>query len=160
MIRVAGDIYDSKANGPGMRYVLFTQGCTIRCEGCHNRHTWDKDKGIELSIDKVIENIKVSPFIDGVTISGGDPLDQAEQVANLCLRIKEECPGLNIMIYTGRTLEVIEKMDSIFIKSILKTADFLVDGRFDKTKTKGAKLYTGSRNQRIFNLKTREQIEF
>ena len=79
-IKCAGEIYDSLVNGPEMRYVLFTQGCIHHCEGCQNKHTWSIDNGINISINKIIKHIKKSPFIKGITISGGEPFLQAESI--------------------------------------------------------------------------------
>lgn len=159
-IQGAGELFDSKANGPGIRYVLFTQGCTMQCPGCHNTHTWDKNEGTSMSIDSIMEKIKLSPFIDGVTISGGDPMEQPEAVLELCTRIKEECPSLNIMAYTGRTLEQLKAMNNEHINKILEIIDYLADGKFEISNQRGAQLYTGSANQRIIDLKTEERIYF
>ena len=63
-IQTAGELYDSLANGPGMRYVLFTQGCSMGCPGCHNTHTWNKELGVSMSIDTIMEHIESRPFIE------------------------------------------------------------------------------------------------
>lgn len=160
-IRVAGDLYDSLANGPGVRYVLFTQGCTMGCKNCHNKHTWSLDGGIEMDISEIIYNINSSPFINGVTISGGDPMEQPREVLELCKRIKKEFNNkLNIMIYTGRTIEELRAKDCKYTREILNIADYLVDGKFEEDKKENAKTYTGSSNQRIFDLKLSKEICF
>lgn len=160
-IRVAGDLYDSLANGPGVRYVLFTQGCTMGCRGCHNKHTWSLDGGTEMHISEIINNIASSPFIDGVTISGGDPMEQPKEVLELCKRIKREFNNeLDIMIYTGRTIEELRAKDCKYTREILDIADYLVDGKFEEDKQENAKTYTGSSNQRIFDLRSGEEICF
>lgn len=160
-IRVAGDLYDSLANGPGVRYVLFTQGCTMGCKGCHNKHTWPLDSGTEMHISEIIDNIASSPFIDGVTVSGGDPMEQPKEVLELCKRIKEEFNNkLNIMIYTGRTIEELRAKDCKYTREILDIADYLVDGKFEEDKQENVKVYTGSSNQRIFDLHSGKEICF
>lgn len=160
-IRVAGELYDSLANGPGVRYVLFTQGCTMGCKGCHNKHTWNLSGGIEKNISEIIDNINSSPFISGVTISGGDPMEQPKEILELCRKIKKECdPKLNIMIYTGRTIEELRAKNCKYTREILSIADYLVDGKFEEDKTKNARTYTGSSNQRIFDLKLDKEIYF
>lgn len=160
MIKVAGELYDSLANGPGMRYVLFTQGCSMKCPGCHNTHTWNKELGVSMSIDTIMEHIQSSPFIEGVTLSGGDPMEQPKGILELCKRIKSECPSLNIMIYSGRTYEQLIGMNDSYIHEILSIADYLVDGRFEINNREGAQLYTGSANQRIIDLRKKERIYF
>lgn len=160
-VRVAGDIYDSLANGPGMRYVLFTQGCTIRCKGCQNPHTWSSDGGTDMYISQIIDNIKESPFIKGVTLSGGDPMEQPEVILELCKAIKREFDNkLDIMIYTGRTIEELIAKDCKYIREILDIADYLVDGKFEEDSMENTKLYTGSSNQRIFDLKAGKEVCF
>ena len=159
-IQTAGELYDSLSNGPGIRYVLFTQGCHMRCPGCQNPHTWDINQGVPMSIDTIIEHINESPFIDGVTLSGGDPMEQPKEILELCKRIKSDCPSLNIMIYTGRTLEQLHNLNNEYIEEILSIADYLVDGRFEQDNMKGALLYTGSANQRIYDLKNNKEIQF
>lgn len=159
-IQTAGELYDSLANGPGMRYVLFTQGCSMGCPGCHNSHTWNKELGVSMSIDTIMEHIKSSPFIEGVTLSGGDPMEQPKEILELCKRIKSECPSLNIMIYSGRTYEQLVDMNNSDIHGILSIADYLADGRFEIDNREGAQLYTGSANQRIIDLKKKERIYF
>ena len=159
-IQTAGELYDSLANGPGMRYVLFTQGCSMGCPGCHNTHTWNKELGVSMSIDTIMEHIESSPFIEGVTLSGGDPMEQPKEILELCKRIKSECPSLNIMIYSGRTYEQLIGMNNSYIHEILSIADYLADGRFEIDNREGAQLYTGSANQWIIDLKKKERIYF
>ena len=160
MIRVAGELFDSLANGPGMRYVLFTQGCKIGCPECQNKHTWSMNGGVLMTYEEIINHINESPFITGVTLSGGDPIDQAQQTSELCLKIKEERPDLNIMLYTGRTLEQLKALKNKHIETILNTIDYLVDGRFESDKIEGASTYTGSSNQKIYDLKKNIEIRF
>lgn len=160
LINVAGDLYDSKANGPGFRYVLFTQGCSMGCKGCQNKHTWSKEGGRKVTIDEIIDNLRKSVFATGITLSGGDPMEQPEAIDELCTRISKTMPHINIMIYTGRTLEQLKALNNIHINNILKTAHYLVDGKFECDNTEGARLYTGSANQKIYDLKQGCEIWF
>ena len=119
------------ANGTGIRSTLFVSGCTHKCKGCFNQdykhfrygHPWTKE--IE---DKFIEHIK-NPNVHGVTILGGEPMDQVRDndLKDLVCRIKEET-GQNIWIYSGYTFE--EIMMHKKTKEILKYCDVLVDGPF------------------------------
>ena len=83
LFRLAGEIKHSLVNGPGIRYVVFFQGCPHHCEGCQNPETHDISGGIEADTDAVMERIRKAKFLDGVTLSGGDPLMQPEAVEAL-----------------------------------------------------------------------------
>lgn len=152
-IRIAGDLENSLANGPGMRYVLFTQGCSLKCPGCHNAHTWDKSQGMSISIDEVIENIKSNPFIEGVTLSGGDPVEQIEAITELCKRIKSELPQLTIMMYTGRKFAELLCEFGMQAVELIELLDYMVDGRFEMHNKEGAHKYAGSANQVFYDFK-------
>lgn len=148
-IEVAGQINESLSNGPGLRYVLFLQGCPHHCVGCHNKHTWQKGMGKYVSIKSIIENIKENPLIKGVTISGGEPFEQSLALYELIRLIKKKT-NLNILIYTGYTLKELINKDDIHINSILTLIDILIDGKFEINNMDGAKKYTGSKNQNIY----------
>ena len=138
------------ANGTGIRSTLFVSGCTHKCKGCFNQdykhfrygHPWTKE--IE---DKFIEHIK-NPNVHGVTILGGEPMDQVRDndLKDLVCRIKEET-GQNIWIYSGYTFE--EIMMHKKTKEILKYCDVLVDGPFIEEQKDLRLRFKGSKNQRI-----------
>ena len=160
-IRCAGEIYDSLVNGPGMRYVLFMQGCQHYCPDCQNKHTWSLKDGMDISCKTIIKHIKKSPFIDGITISGGEPFLQAEALLFLLNKIKEdsELKDMNILVYTGYTLKELQNMDNYYINNILNIIDYLIDGKFEKDNFTN-KLYIGSFNQKIYDLKKNQEINF
>lgn len=116
-------------DGPGIRFVIFMQGCPLRCQYCHNPDTWDNSKGNEFSVDELIEEIvKYRSYMNfsggGITITGGEPLLQAEFVLELFKR----CRALGIhtaldtsgFIFTPAVKAVLEYTDLILldIKSI------------------------------------------
>ena len=141
------------ANGTGIRSTLFVSGCTHKCKGCFNQdykhfrygHPWTKE--IE---DKSIEHIK-NPNVHGVTILGGEPMDQVRDtdLKDLVCRIKEET-GQNIWIYSGYTFE--EIMMHKKTKEILKYCDILVDGPFIEEQKDLRLRFKGSKNQRIIDV--------
>ena len=141
------------ANGTGIRSTLFVSGCTHKCKGCFNQdykhfrygHPWTKE--IE---DKFIEHIK-NPNVHGVTILGGEPIDQVRDndLKDLVCRIKEET-GQNIWIYSGYTFE--EIMMHKKTKEILKYCDVLVDGPFIEEQKDLRLRFKGSKNQRIIDV--------
>lgn len=166
MINLAGEIKNSTANGPGLRYVIFTQGCSHeeKCEGCHNTHTWDDKANKLYSINSLtLDIVNELPLITGVTFSGGEPFDQAKELARLALKLKEF--NLNIMCYTGYTYEELQNLFLLkdikytYMKRLLENVDILIDGKFDINKTENSGLYRGSSNQRMLYLKNGKIIK-
>ncbi len=97
-------------DGPGIRYVVFTQGCPMRCVFCHNRDAWDPKGGNETTVDELMEDIKqYLPFYKssggGVTATGGEPTMQSEFVRDLFSRVKNEL-GLNTVMDTSGFVEI------------------------------------------------------
>ncbi len=160
-IRLAADLQsDSIVDGPGLRTVLWTQGCSHHCKGCQNPQTWDFEGGGLVPIDMVIEAIDELEYQDGITFSGGDPMFQPEA----CNIIAEHCKekGLNIWVYTGFTYEELMKLakDKPIYLDFLKKIDVLVDGRFVMKERDLSLLFRGSRNQRLIDVpKTLESGE-
>ena len=157
-IRIAGIIDESIVDGPGIRLVVFAQGCPHRCQGCHNPQTHPFEGGRLVTIDDILEMVKKNPLLDGVTFSGGEPFSQAKAFALLGQRLKEL--GMNIMTYTGYTYEHLlrESKDNNGWKELLDVSDILVDGKFEIEKKNLLLPFRGSENQRIIDMnKTREQ---
>ena len=158
-INVAGEIYHSLVNGPGMRYVIFFQGCTRKCKNCQNEHTWKIGAGIDMTTDEIITNLENSVFIDGITISGGEPFLQENGLCDLCRKIKEKFPNYTIMIYTGYTIEDLKSLNNNYINETLKLVDYIAEGEY-QCNNPTSKKYVGSNNQRVINMKTGEEIFF
>lgn len=153
-LQVAGFLDNSLSNGKGLRSVLFLSGCNHNCKGCHNLPMQDFQYGDKVNIDEIIQRIKNNvPIIRGVTFSGGEPLEQAENLAKLALMIKKE--NLNIWCYTGYEFEyIIDNMDKMNgWENLIKNIDVLVDGTFQQDKIKSNFKYKGSSNQRIIDIK-------
>ena len=149
--RIAGFIKHSLVNGPGIRLVLFFQGCPHHCRGCHNPDTWDINGGEESDTSDIIELIRSSRHISGITLSGGDPLLQSDAVIEIAAAAKEM--GLSVWCYTGWTIEKIRSGETSVNLKVLEYIDVLVDGPFIED-LKDEKLdYRGSSNQRIIELK-------
>ncbi len=87
-IRIAGIITESVVDGPGLRLVLFCQGCYHNCPGCHNPDTHDLSGGTEVKQEQVMKLIDEAPLIRGVTFSGGEPMLQAEQLLTIARYVK------------------------------------------------------------------------
>ena len=148
-VRLFGTANDSIVDGPGLRYTIFTQGCFHNCPGCHNPKSHDINGGYLKDIKEIIAEIDENPLLDGITLSGGEPMLQIEPLIEICKTVKQR--GLNIVIYSGFTFEQIVK--DLRMKSLLILCDMLIDGRFEQDKKSLALLYRGSSNQRLINIK-------
>lgn len=150
-IKLAGIDKNSIVDGPGLRYVIFTQGCTQHCIGCHNPETWDRTKGQWYDIDMIETQINQDPLISGITLSGGEPFLQPRE----CYEIAKftHSLGLSVWCYTGLTFEYIWHSKSALLFQLLEEIDVLVDGPF-KQELKSLELkFKGSSNQRIIDIK-------
>lgn len=148
-IKVSGLVEESIVDGPGIRFVIFTQGCPHHCNGCHNPETHDYNGGYTISHNEIIEKIKKNPLLDGVTFSGGEPFIQAESCSILAEKIK--CMGLTVLTYSGYTFE--EILNNKNFKKFLENTDILIDGKFEITKKSMNIKFRGSTNQRIIDVK-------
>ena len=152
-IRLAADLQsDSIVDGPGLRTVIWTQGCAHHCPHCQNPQTWDFEGGGLVPIDAVLNAIDELECQSGITFSGGDPMYQPEA----CTKIAKYCKkkGYNIWVYTGFTYEQILKMSKTkpIYKEFLSIIDVLVDGRFIMAERDLSLLFRGSRNQRLIDI--------
>lgn len=153
-IRLAADLQtDSIVDGPGLRAVLWTQGCSHHCKGCQNPQTWDFEGGGLVPIELVKEAISELEYHSGLTFSGGDPMFQPDA----CLEIAKYAKslGLDIWVYTGFTFEELLKMSKskLVYLDFLKEIDVLVDGKFILDQRDLSMLFRGSRNQRLIDVK-------
>ncbi len=152
-IRLAADLQsDSIVDGPGLRTVIWTQGCGHHCKGCQNPQTWDFNGGGEVPIDMVLEAIDELEYQAGITFSGGDPMYQIEAFIELAKYV-HEC-NMNVWVYTGFTYEELIKLgkkDKKYL-DVLKEIDILVDGPFVNSLKSFAVKFRGSSNQRIINV--------
>lgn len=141
-------------NGEGTRCALFVSGCIHNCKGCYNQSTWSPDAG-ELFTDQVADQI-IQDLNDqrikkqGLTLSGGDPLHPAnvEQILKLIQRVKRECEGKDIWMWTGYVLSELNKKQ----KQIIGLVDVLIDGKFVKDLADPSLAWRGSSNQVIHYL--------
>lgn len=154
MLYIAGIESESVVDGEGWRYSIFTQGCKHKCKGCHNPQTWEMNKGTEISVDELFNNIKnafeENILMDGVTITGGDPMYQPLEILELCKKLKSI--DINIWMYTGFLYEEVVKDSDM--SAILNYIDVLVDGPFIESLKSLELEYRGSKNQRLIDVPT------
>lgn len=157
-IKLFGVANDSIVDGPGLRYSIYTQGCSHHCPGCHNMGSWDFDAGTNSTVGSILEDIEKNKLIKDVTLSGGDPFDQAGPVAILASELKAR--GYGLWAYSGYTFEQLSEKarHDADIKTILDKIDVLVDGRFEQDKKSLSLHWMGSSNQRVIDMvKTRRE---
>ena len=148
MLRVAGVIEESIVDGPGLRFVLFLQGCRMHCKGCQNPQTWDFEGGTPVSADEILSRIQGDPLVHGITFSGGEPFEQAGALLPLAEELKRR--GYHLMAFSGYTLEQLLQKEGC--RELLSLLDILVDGPFVEEQKSLELRFRGSRNQRILNM--------
>ncbi len=152
-LRVHAEQARSRANGPGIRYTVWVQGCTLACPGCFNGDTHEA-AGPTVNVEELvarIENSAARGEIEGVTVSGGEPLQQADAVLAL-LRGVRAATELSVLLFSGYTLDEIEALPHG--PDILSLLDVLIDGRYEAPTRVGRDL-RGSANQRVHLLSDR-----
>jgi anaerobic ribonucleoside-triphosphate reductase activating protein len=149
-IRLSGIEKESIVDGPGLRYVLFSQGCIHMCPGCHNPQTHGFTGGEMYDAEDLVREICENPLLSGVTFSGGDPFNQAEAFSFIAKLLKEK--GMDIWSYTGYTIEELRSSRDPFQKELLAQVDVLVEGRFVQSLRTLSKPFAGSSNQRVIDL--------
>lgn len=150
LIRIAGITEDSIVDGPGLRMTVFVQGCPHVCKGCHNPETHDYMGGQQMDTSEIIAKMDSNPLIDGLTLSGGEPLFQIDACHKLAKAAKER--GLNVWCYTGYTWETIEEVLDVYPLSLIREVDVLVDGPYIESQRTLELPWRGSRNQRLIDV--------
>ncbi len=151
-INLNGILHDSVVDGPGLRTVIFTQGCKHKCRGCHNVDSWSLKENQIYFVDDLIKKIITDTPTKKVTLSGGEPFLQQHQILKIAKSLKEK--NFHICIYSGYTYEQLIKED--INKLILSYCDILVDGKYVEEKKDISLSMKGSTNQKIINLKNGE----
>lgn len=147
LLRISGIECESIVDGEGMRYVIFTQGCPHHCPGCHNPQTHSFDGGELVDVNKILIDIsKNKDYIDGITLSGGEPFCQSEQCSIIAEKAHEM--DLSVWCYTGYLFEELYGRQD----KLLNYIDVLVDGPFVLNERSLNLEFRGSKNQRIINV--------
>lgn len=134
--------------GPGKRFVIWVQGCNKRCNGCINPAGWELDAGEEKTVEELTEAILSVPELVGITISGGEPLLQINEVSELIYRIKN-CTDLDVMLYSGYSYEQALKLYGDMADKLFRQVDIFIDGEYIENQNDNS-LYRGSANQKIY----------
>ena len=145
-MRIAGILQSSTVDGIGIRDVIFLQGCEHHCPGCHNPKTWNTNGGEETDIQRIVDMFESS--VHDITLSGGEPLLQYDEVIDLMKRINEE-QNKRFWLYTGFRYE---EIPPYMLSELSKYVDVLVDGRFEESNKDPKLHFRGSSNQRLIDL--------
>lgn len=150
-MRVDRLLYPITTLGPGKRIVVWTSGCSKRCRNCDNPELWESSASQEVratALAREIMRIHDAYGADEITITGGDPLEQSEDLEELLTGIRPQFG--DVLVYTGFTLDEVEALLSKQrYAKFEKLVDVLVDGRYDDDKNDGASALRGSSNQRV-----------
>lgn len=164
IMRVHRILRETAAEGPGIRYCIWVQGCSHHCPGCFARDTWDPEEGQWIEIEELKEDLRRAiesaeqkgKKLEGLTLLGGEPFDQAKEAAKLAKEAKKH--GLSVLTFTGYRMEDLEKKGRAETE-LLKETDLLIDGPFEENKKSFNRPLAGSSNQRFLFLTDRYKKE-
>jgi anaerobic ribonucleoside-triphosphate reductase activating protein len=131
---------------------MWVQGCSLGCPGCFNRHLWPEDGATDVAGQQLLERILSIKDIEGITFLGGEPFEQADALAWLAARVRQE--GLSVMTFTGFSLAELSKRGPA-AHELLQETDLLVDGRYVAALPDHNRPWVGSTNQQFHFLTNR-----
>jgi anaerobic ribonucleoside-triphosphate reductase activating protein len=169
-MKIHGHVTSSTANGPGNRAVIWIQGCDLGCRGCWNPETWDRKGGFEIPVEDLVKWVLSVPDIDGVSLSGGEPLQQDYDTYRLVQDLKRMRPNLSIGMFTGYSQKELEQPRDAFMTTIAEARgdywreikrhlDFAVMGRFNQHMVQIDKPLVSSKNQELVLFSNRYKPE-
>ena len=147
ILRVGSVVDETLAEGPGARFALWVQGCTLRCPGCCNPQLFAPEGSARVEVAALLERLSlVRARIEGVTLLGGEPFEQAAALAEFAAGAR--ALGLSVMVFSGYTRDELEGPDApAGSAALLAATDLLVDGRYRAAEPEAARRWAGSRNQ-------------
>lgn len=146
-------VEDTEAEGPGRRFAVWVQGCTLRCPGCCNPELFAVDGGHREDVRALAARVLATPGVEGLTVLGGEPFQQAPAVAALGALVR--AGGRSVMVFTGYTLEELRAGAVEGAEALLAQVDLLVDGRYEARRPERTRRWIGSANQRLHFLTDR-----
>jgi anaerobic ribonucleoside-triphosphate reductase activating protein len=160
VLRVAQVVPFTEAEGPGVRFALWFQGCPLRCPGCCNPEMLPFEGGTAMTAAEVVGQVEAAARdhgVEGVTLMGGEPLAHAAGAAALSRAVKER--GLTVMVFSGFTLEEARAMSDPAVLELIALTDILVDGPYVRELPDTTRRWIGSTNQRIHFLSERYSFD-
>jgi anaerobic ribonucleoside-triphosphate reductase activating protein len=156
-IVVAQTVPKTTAEGFGVRFALWVQGCSLRCPQCCNPEMFSVDKGGErLEVDDVISTVLSTTEIEGVSFLGGEPFEQALALSRIAKEVRQS--RLSVMVFSGYTLTELKAKAANgdqAVAALLEHTDVLVDGRFEASQLDNQRRWIGSTNQQVHHLTER-----
>lgn len=152
--RISSIACPTEAEGPGKRWAIWFQGCSIRCPGCCNPHLFQKDGGELRTIGSLLSELdhaRASYGIEGITLLGGEPTEQLEASTQLAAHAQKI--GLTVLVFTGKSLAQLKECKDAAM--FLDNVDLLVDGPFDRSQPENSRRWIGSANQGLHVLSNR-----
>ncbi|RKJ39468.1 anaerobic ribonucleoside-triphosphate reductase activating protein [Acutalibacter sp. 1XD8-33] len=149
-LNIAGIVEESIVDGPGIRYVVFTQGCPHHCPGCHNPETHSFSGGHFISVEDIFTQFQQDALLKGITFSGGEPFCQPEPLVELAKLVHGM--GKDVAVFTGYTYEELIKMEDPAIRVLLDETDLLIDGPYLEDLRNLELRFRGSENQRLIDM--------
>jgi anaerobic ribonucleoside-triphosphate reductase activating protein len=145
----------TEAEGPGRRFAIWFQGCPLRCAACCNPEMLPFDGGHRVGLVDLVGQIAASRErgVEGVTLLGGEPFAHANEAAELAMEVQSL--GLSVMVFSGYTIEELERMSDLAVGGLLKNIDILVDGPYARDQPELSRRWVGSSNQRVHFLTQR-----
>lgn len=128
--------------GPGKRLLLFTQGCSLHCKGCVNKHLWQFGVGANITVEEVLG---LCQDVEGITLHGGEPLDQSEGLLEIVKALKSV--GKTVILFTGYQYKELSKSSQ---KRVWELSDLVISGRYVESKRNIYLQFRGSTNQRVY----------
>jgi anaerobic ribonucleoside-triphosphate reductase activating protein len=159
-VQVAQIVPFTEAEGPGVRFALWFQGCPLRCPGCCNPEMLPFEGGVEMSVADVVRQIEAAARdhgVEGITLMGGEPLAHAAGAAALARAVRQR--NLTVMVFSGFTLEEAQQMPEPAVRELIGLTDILVDGPYVRELPDTARRWIGSTNQRIHFLTDRYHFD-
>ena len=149
VLRVHKLIEGTKAEGPGFRLAVWVQGCSIHCDGCFEKDTWDPHGGYDVSIQHLI-NVMRNENLEGITVLGGEPFDQPKVLSEFLKEVR--AMDKNSIVFSGYSYDHLMAKDSEDVLYALSFVDLLVDGEYRNDLPESERPMIGSSNQRFIAL--------
>src|SRR5262249_32546088 len=150
LLAVAQIVPFTEAEGPGVRFALWFQGCPLRCPGCCNPEMLPFEGGTTTPVAQVLAQLDQAVRdhgVEGITLMGGEPTSHAKEAAILAREVRAR--GLTVMVFTGFTLEEALAMPDPSVRELIELTDILVDGPYLRELPDSTRRWIGSTNQRI-----------
>ena len=157
LLNVSSTMSRSRANGPGVRAVIWVQGCTIGCAGCYSAPTHPHSSNSLVEPSEVVEWIRSIPDIEGITISGGEPFEQAAVLVDIIGRMKRVRPELTVFIFSGHEYQTLLQSEEKSVRELIQHSDMLSTGPYIAKLRDQALLWRGSSNQELHYITERYQ---